>query len=654
MAYSIVLPAATSTDARYNGLDPADVGCLNADNEAGISVSATSLTTSEGGLTATFQVALNTAPTSDDTTITLSSSDLTEGTIAPDTLTFTSLNWSNRQTVTITGVDDTVIDGDITYTIVTAAATSTDAAYNGVNALDVSVVNLDDDAPGLAITPKGVLTVSEPNTTLDINVALSSQPAANVTVSISSGDTSEGTVSPASRTFTPADWNTPQTFTLTAADDLLTDGTVSYTLTLTTSSTAPAWSGVTAVLSAQTLDNEAVLTLPSGTLYYGIDWPGMVIDGQATITDADTTDYNSGNLTVTLTVNAQGADRLEIRNVGTDPGQIGVSGNTVTYGGTAIGTFSGGAGLSPLVVSFNASANPEAAQALARNITYRSVTNAPSQDPRTVVFSLADGDGGTSSDSKQIVVSKLHISDFQYGKDGGFGVYSGAKDCEIYSVIDENGTYPAGTWSDPANGLVGLWVHSEVAGINRQVLLRFDDIVGTNPGQIPPGATLVSAELMLYVMNGGDGSPLHRMLTDWDADNSSWAGFGSGVQMDGVEAETNYYSQFNASNRSGSTGVGEIRFSVLPDVQAWVNGTNNYGWVLPTWGTNAANDNTLFAPAEATNLVTRPRLLVTWLPAEATIKSASFRQGVNGYTGAVDTRIRQAELQRPNSQRSPA
>jgi hypothetical protein len=228
---------------------------------------------------------------------------------------------------------------------------------------------------------------------------------------------------------------------------------------------------------------------------------------------------------------------LEIRNQGLDWQQIGVSGSTVTYSGTAIGTYSGGVGTAPLVVSFNSSCNPEAAQALARNITYRNVTNAPLQDPRTVVFTLADGDGGSSVADTQVIVSKLHISDFQYGRDGGFGVYSGAKDCQIYSLVDEYATYPAGIWSDPANGLVGMNVTisaNTTTGYDRQVLMRFDDIVGTNPGQIPPGATLVSAELLLYVMNSGDGSPLYRMLTDWDSEASTWGGFGDGAGCAGL------------------------------------------------------------------------------------------------------------------------
>ncbi len=79
----------------------------------GISVDPTSgLTTTEAGGTATFTVVLDTQPTS-DVAVGLSSSDLTEGTVGPDSLTFTSGNWNVAQTVTVTGVDDAVADGDV-------------------------------------------------------------------------------------------------------------------------------------------------------------------------------------------------------------------------------------------------------------------------------------------------------------------------------------------------------------------------------------------------------------------------------------------------------------------------------------------------------------------------------------------------------------
>ena len=110
------------------------------------------LTTTEAGGTATFTVVLNTQPTA-NVTIALSSSDTTEGTVSPASLTFTTANWNVAQTVTVTGVDDAVDDGNVAYTIVTAPATSTDPNYNGVNAADVAVTNTDNDAAGITVTP---------------------------------------------------------------------------------------------------------------------------------------------------------------------------------------------------------------------------------------------------------------------------------------------------------------------------------------------------------------------------------------------------------------------------------------------------------------------------------------------------------------------
>ena len=41
--------------------------------------------------------------------------------------------------------DDFIDDGDVPYKIVTAPATSADLTYDGLNAVDVSVMNIDDD-----------------------------------------------------------------------------------------------------------------------------------------------------------------------------------------------------------------------------------------------------------------------------------------------------------------------------------------------------------------------------------------------------------------------------------------------------------------------------------------------------------------------------
>lgn len=108
--------------------------------------SSTGLATSENGGTASFSVVLDIPPT-EDVTIAVSSGDLTEGTVSTPSLTFTPTNWNIPQTVTITGVDDALIDGDVAYTILLGSTVSADPRFQGLNPTDVSVSNIDNDLP---------------------------------------------------------------------------------------------------------------------------------------------------------------------------------------------------------------------------------------------------------------------------------------------------------------------------------------------------------------------------------------------------------------------------------------------------------------------------------------------------------------------------
>ncbi|MEG4090962.1 DUF4347 domain-containing protein, partial [Microcoleus sp. Pol12B4] len=180
------------------------------DDTAGISINPTAgLTTTEAGGTATFTVVLDSQPTA-DVTIGMTSDKTAEGTVDKPSLTFTSANWNTPQTVTVTGVDDFVVDGNAAYNIVTAA-TSTDTNYSGVNADDVAVTNTDNDTKGITITPITGLTTTEAGSTATFTVVLDSQPTADVSIGMTSDNTAEGTVDKPSLTFTNANWNTPQT-----------------------------------------------------------------------------------------------------------------------------------------------------------------------------------------------------------------------------------------------------------------------------------------------------------------------------------------------------------------------------------------------------------------------------------------------------------
>ncbi len=146
--YYIVLGPAVGA-ANYSGIDPDDVPVTNTDDDGvGILVSPVAgLSTTEAGGRASFTVVLTSEPT-DNVVIGVTSSDTTEGVVSTATLTFTPTNWSKAQKVTITGVDDTVQDGDQPYTIILGAAVSPgDFEYNGFNPTDVTVTNLDNDEP---------------------------------------------------------------------------------------------------------------------------------------------------------------------------------------------------------------------------------------------------------------------------------------------------------------------------------------------------------------------------------------------------------------------------------------------------------------------------------------------------------------------------
>ncbi|HJZ93393.1 MAG TPA: peptidoglycan DD-metalloendopeptidase family protein, partial [Gemmataceae bacterium] len=133
--------------------------------------------------------------------------------------------------------------------------------------------------------------------------------------------------------------------------------------------------------------------------------PALVLAPTATLTDPDSISFNS--LAVELATFGGPDDRLAIRNQGTGTGQIGLgaTGPTVLYEGGPIGTFAGGTGTTPLVVTLGSNATLAATQALLRNITYRNVSTAPSSQRKAVRFTLTDDTGLASNQLIQHVIN---------------------------------------------------------------------------------------------------------------------------------------------------------------------------------------------------------------------------------------------------------
>jgi hypothetical protein len=127
------------------------------------------------------------------------------------------------QTVTVTGVNDNLADGEQPYAIVFTATTSSDGAYAAITPGNVAVANTDNDSAGIKVSAISGKT-SEDLTQATFTIVLNSQPTADVTVNFGSSDPGEGTVNPGNVTFTAGNWNAAQTVAVTGVNDDLADG----------------------------------------------------------------------------------------------------------------------------------------------------------------------------------------------------------------------------------------------------------------------------------------------------------------------------------------------------------------------------------------------------------------------------------------------
>lgn len=155
-------------------------------------------------------------------------------------------------------------------------------------------------------------------------------------------------------------------------------------------------------------DNLAPTILITDTLAYSEDDAATVIAPGALFDDADSLDLDGGTLTVSFTANGSADDQLGVRDEGTAAGEIGVAGSDISYGGTVIGTFGGGANGADLVVSFNVNATPQAVEALTRAITYANNSDTPSTASRTVTFAVTDGDGAAAQADATVTVAAVN------------------------------------------------------------------------------------------------------------------------------------------------------------------------------------------------------------------------------------------------------
>ncbi|MDY6902320.1 MAG: DUF4347 domain-containing protein [Cyanobacteriota bacterium] len=143
------------------------------------------------------------------------------------------------------------------------------------------------------------------------------------------------------------------------------------------------------------ISDAPIINLSNSSLTYTENNPDILINSYARVSDADSPDFDGGQLLVSITGSTED-DRLKIRNQGTISTQINLDGNNINYGKYEIGTFIGGIGTEDLVITLNSNARVNHVEALLKNITYENVSKNPVTRPRKVEFVFTDGDGGTS------------------------------------------------------------------------------------------------------------------------------------------------------------------------------------------------------------------------------------------------------------------
>ena len=126
--------------------------------------------------------------------------------------------------MTVTGVDDYIIDGSVNTTITLSVNDgSSNNNYDPLADQTFNAATADNDTAGFPKS-KTAVTVSETGTTDTFTVVLDAQPDSNVVIDVSSDDTGEATVSPSALTFTTGNWDSAQTVTVTGVADNAADG----------------------------------------------------------------------------------------------------------------------------------------------------------------------------------------------------------------------------------------------------------------------------------------------------------------------------------------------------------------------------------------------------------------------------------------------
>ena len=375
----------------------ADQITITDDDTKGIVLSKTAVTVTEAGgtgNTASYTVKLATQPSA-AVTVAVASGDTDAATVNKASLSFSTTNWNVAQTVTVTGVDDSIDNDPDRTATVSHSASGGDYASVSKN-LTVTVTD-DEGAASLTVGDASVTEGDSGTASLQFTVTLSPAAANAVTVDWATSKETADTATPGTDytavtgTLTFAAGDTSKTATVTVTGDVVDEP--NETLTLTLSNASGAAIGTAAATGTITDDDAA----PSGITL---------------VASPDTVTENGGAKTVTVTASVNGSTRYaEAKTVAVT---VGKSADSATEGTD----YANVAGLSIEIAAGAASGT--------RDFTLTPTNDAVDESNETIsvegasagVTVTADQITITDDDTKGIVLSRSAVTVTEAGGSG--------------------------------------------------------------------------------------------------------------------------------------------------------------------------------------------------------------------------------------------
>ena len=221
----------SSDDSRFNNIEYTVQVKIKDNDDVGIIYDDSSIILNEGqSVVRTFK--LKSQPLA-DVVLNISSDHNDKLTISSKQMIFTSSNWNINQSVIFTAIDDNIASGDLSFNI-KIKPSSTDALYNNIPENVILVTIKDDDIAGIIYDSTS--SILNEGQYITRTFKLKSQPTSNVTLNISSNNSSRLSISKPSLIFTASNWDTEQSVKFTAIDDSIDDGDVTVSVNIKSSS----------------------------------------------------------------------------------------------------------------------------------------------------------------------------------------------------------------------------------------------------------------------------------------------------------------------------------------------------------------------------------------------------------------------------------